>query len=338
MTKDYTNKFILSALNLPIITDFNSFCNEIALSEQILYLLSKKTDCYYNKFFIKKSNGSKREILSPSYSLKLVQKWILAEILEKISSSEQSMAYKKGEKYGIKRNAEIHRYSIYILELDLKNFFPSIKRNTVFYLFRNLGYSIFVSNMLANLCTYDGYLPQGSVCSPYISNLICSKLDNRLNGLCSKKDVLYTRYADDLTFSCDNKVILHKIKSLIKKIIEDENFQLNTSKTRFLSPVSHKRVTGITINDSKIKANKILKKSVRAMIHQSIVTKNYSNNNIIRGYIAYINYIEEGYKEKTIQYITSLIKKPYCDSNDISKAYNSNRLFKELPCMSYQHE
>lgn len=322
---------MLKALNLPIITDLNSFCNEIALSEQCLYLLSKKPNFYYRSFSIKKSDGSPRKILSPSYSLKLVQKWILKEILEKIPASEQSMAYKKGDKYGIKKNAEIHRYSIYLLEFDLKDFFSSINRVTVFHLFQNLGYNIFIANMLTNLCTYDNSLPQGGVCSPYISNLICSKLDNRLNGLCNKKDVLYTRYADDLTFSCDNKVILHKIKNTIINIIEDETFHINTSKTRFLSPISHKRITGITVNDNKLKANKKLKRTVRVLIHQSLLLQNYDNNDRIRGYITYINYIENGYKDKIIQYIISLLKKPYISSNIIAYTYNSHKLFKQLP-------
>uniref|UniRef100_UPI00273FE630 retron St85 family RNA-directed DNA polymerase n=1 Tax=Bacillus sp. MMSF_3328 TaxID=3047080 RepID=UPI00273FE630 len=299
MKKDFTNSFILYALNLPILKDFESLSNSIGISNTMLYLLSKKTDNYYNSFNVPKRNGTNREIKSPKYSLKLVQRWILTEILEKINVSNESMAFRKG-KDGSKTNANCHKYSLYLLQLDLNDFFTSIKRENVFYLFKGLGYNTLVSNILTSLCTYQGYLPQGGVCSPYISNLICFKLDKRLKGLCSKRDIIYTRYADDLTFSCDNVVTLRKLKKVIEEIIVDEGFSVNETKTRLLSPSGHKKVNGITIHDNKIKANKQMKRTVRAMIHNALVSGDYSNNNKIRGYISYINSIEDGYKEKII--------------------------------------
>ncbi|MGE7761516.1 retron St85 family RNA-directed DNA polymerase [Peribacillus sp. NPDC097895] len=335
MKKDFTNSFILYSLDLPIIKDFESLSNSIGISKTMLYLLSKKPEMFYNSFYIFKRNGTKREINSPKYSLKLVQRWILAEILEKIKVTNESMAFRKGIGNGSKKNAEHHKYSLYLLQLDIKDFFTTIKRERVFYFFKSLGYNSLVSNILTNLCTYKGYLPQGGVCSPYISNLICYKLDKRLKGLSSKRDVLYTRYADDLTFSCDNKVILRKMESVIKDIIIDEGFIINPSKTRLLSPSSHKKVTGITVNDNKLKANKQLKKTVRAMIHNALVSGDYSKKNIIRGYISYIDSIEEGYVEKIKTYTNNLIEKDYKYFSETVEAFNKNKIFKDLNEMVY---
>jgi retron-type reverse transcriptase len=329
MRKDFTNGFILNALYLPIIKDFESLSSSIGISNTMLYLLSKKTDKYYNSFNILKKNGTNREINSPKYSLKLVQRWILAEILEKIKVSNESMAFRKGID-GSKTNANHHKYSMYVLQMDLNDFFTNIRRESVFYLFKGLGYNSLVSTILTNLCTYNGYLPQGGVCSPYISNLICYKLDRTLNGLCSKRDVIYTRYADDLTFSCDNVVILRKLKCVIEEIIVDEGFVINHSKTRLLSPSGHKKVTGITVNDNKIKANKEMKRKVRSMIHHALVSGDYSKKNKIRGYVSYINSIEEGYKEKIIIYINNLLEKDYKHFSDIVDYFNENKIFAEL--------
>jgi RNA-directed DNA polymerase len=336
MKQDFTNSFILYSLDLPIIKDFESLSNSVGVSNTMLYLLSEQTENHYHSFHINKKNGTKREINSPKYSLKLVQRWILGEILEKIKVSNESMAFCKGIGNGSKKNAEQHKYSLYLLQLDLKDFFTSIKSGRVFYLFKSLGYNSLISNILTNLCTYKGYLPQGGVCSPYISNLICYKLDKRLKGLCSKRDVLYTRYVDDLTFSCDNKVILRKVKSVIEEIIKDEGFVINSSKTRLLSPASHKKVNGITVNDNRIKANKLMKRKVRAMIHNALVSGDYSKKNIIRGYVAYIDSIEDGYIEKIKKYINNLIeKKDYKYFSETVEPFNNNKLFNDLNDMIY---
>ena len=102
---------------------------------------------------------------------------------------------------GLKSNAEYHKKNIFLLEMDIKNFFGTIKEGQVFKLFCNIGYNTKVSTILTSLCTFDGELPQGAVTSPYLANLILYHLDIRLNGLCSRKDIVYTRYADDLSFS-----------------------------------------------------------------------------------------------------------------------------------------
>ena len=161
MSLDYTNSFILEALNLPIISDLSGLADSLGLSERTIFLLTKRTSYYYREFKLPKRSGGDREIVSPSYPLKLVQRWILEEILNKLPVSDAAYAYVKGNGLGIKKNADLHKKSLYILELDFKDFFPSISREQIFYLFKNIGYNNLVSNILANLCTYQMCLPQG---------------------------------------------------------------------------------------------------------------------------------------------------------------------------------
>ncbi|MED2576388.1 retron St85 family RNA-directed DNA polymerase, partial [Bacillus thuringiensis] len=330
-----TNSFILNALNLPIIKDLESLSNHIGISEKLIYLLSVRNSEFYESFTIPKKDGTERKIESPSYSLKLVQRWILKEILEKIPVSVHSFAFNPGRN-GIKDNAELHKFSLYLLQMDIKDFFTSIEYKRVFYLFKNLGYNSFISKILTEICTHEERLPQGGVCSPYISNLICYRLDNRLQGLCSSRDIIYSRYADDLTFSCDNKEALRKIKKVIEEIIFDEGFKVNHKKTRYTSPSSHKVVTGITINDQKIKVQKDLKRKVRALIHHAIVCGDFSEINTIKGYVSYINSIEVGYREKVITYINKLLmEKDYKYYNDIVESVNGNLMMKEQISMVY---
>jgi hypothetical protein len=201
---------------------------------------------------------------------------------------------------------------------------------------RRKGYNGIVSGTLANLCTYDGYLPQGGICSPALSNLVCMSIDKRLIGLCDKRDITYTRYADDMTFSSNDKTLLKKIYPIIEKIIQGEGFILNKNKTRFLSPKSRKMITGVNINTKEVKANGKLKRKVRAIIHKSIMTGNYEQNDKIIGLIAFINSIEGNYRSKIIKYINSFEKKlQFPTDKKYIELYNKNKLFKKLKKFKY---
>lgn len=329
------NNVILNTLKVPVISNFEHLVEQLSLSKKTIHFLAYQKDYCYSEKEIPKKDGTLRTIYVPTLSLKVVQKWILINILEKINVSEQSMAFVP-KKNGLRANAEYHSKNLFILEMDISDFFGTIKEKQVFKLFCHIGYNTKVSAILANLCTYKGILPQGAVTSPYIANLICYHLDSRLNGLCSRRDVVYTRYADDLSFSSNNRLQLNSIEKFIKYIIEDEGFQINNKKTRYLSNDVKKTVTGITINNEEIHVDKIIKRNLRAQIHYSILNKNYKDNEKIRGMIAFISSIENGYKDKMLNYISKLIQKStFTGDKDIVKAFNRNKLYKELPDMKY---
>ncbi len=333
---DMDNNTILNTLNVPVINNFEHFAEQLSLTKRLLYFLIFKSEKCYKLKTIPKKNGKNRTLHIPQFALKVVQRWILKEILEKIRVSNQSMAFVP-KKNGLLTNAQSHKDNVFILEMDLHNFFESIDKKRVFNLFYAIGYNKKVSAMLTNLCTYNNVLPQGAVTSPYIANLIAFHLDKRLNGLCSRRDIVYTRYADDLSFSSNNRSNLNSIEKLVKKIISDEGFEINSQKTRYLSNDVKKTVTGITINNYAVHADKKLKKKIRAMIFYSITNQDYSMNENIKGSIAFVNSIEKVYKEKIIKYIINITKKDYLKSNVyIVNKYNENKLFENLPNMKYE--
>ncbi|XBX08497.1 hypothetical protein QMP26_10640 [Enterocloster clostridioformis] len=100
-----------------------------------------------------------------------------------------------------------------------------------------------------------------------------------------------------------------------------------------MTPKSRKEVLGVTINDSLLKASKEIKRSIRAMIHYEVATGDYTMNDKIRGYVAYVDSIEKNYKDKCISYLQKLSVSTLCLFPDIVKAYNSNKIYKELPDM-----
>ena len=334
---DKTNKLILDSIGIPYFWDINSFAQKVRYTNKLLIFLSDyKAVERYNIFYLTKKNGKMRKIMAPSFSLLMLQRWILHNTLYKIRVSEYSYGFVKSNSDSESPLVEVawaHKNHKYILKIDIKDIYPSISRARVFFLFKNLGYNFCCANMLANICTNNDELPQGAATSARLANILCTRLDARISGYCNKRDITYTRYADDLIFSCDNRNVLHHIYKMINTIIQDEGFEINQSKTRFLSPKNHKVVLGVTINDGYCKADRKLKRKVRAMIHSSIVNGNYSERAIIQGYIAYFSSIEKDYTEKIKRYINKFYGTL---PKDKAIAYNNNKFLNKMPDMPTQ--
>lgn len=332
--KSYSNKTVIDSLKLPLMTNFEELTEHLRLSAKLVYWLTSDSTQKYQIYRIPKKDGSFRVISAPVYSLKVVQRWVLDNILYKIKVSPYSFGFiKDGKGSPLVQCAEKHKNNLYVLKIDIRNFYPSIKREKVYYEFTNIGYNSTVANLLTNICVYNNTLPQGAVTSAYLANIICRNLDFRIAGYCNRRDIVYTRYADDLTFSSDNRVVLKSIYKTIRKILLSEGFQLNEKKTLFLSPRCRKRVLGVTINDNLIKAPKELKRSIRAMIYNSFLTQDYTSNAKIKGYISYVDSIEPGFTIKVKDYVTGLYKSEFTLIQSVVDAYNSNKFYSEMPNM-----
>ncbi len=166
-------------------------------------------------------------------------------------------------KRSIKDNARFHRAQLKVLSLDLKDFFPTVKRYRVYGIFRSFGYSQPVSNLLARV-SLENVLPQGAPTSPAITNLICRSLDNRLAGFAIKHKLRYTRYADDITFS--GEFSAGALVTLVRRVVENEGFSLNESKTRLMGPHQRQEVTGIVVNHH-MQAPREMRRDLRKAIH-----------------------------------------------------------------------
>ena len=233
----------------------------------------------YHSFEVRKKNGDPRKIIAPCDSLKTIQKKISCMMYSIHKSYFTSHGFELG-KY-IVTNANVHKNQKFVLNIDLKDFFPTIHFGRVRGMFKShpFNFNNKVASSLANLCTYQGYLPQGAPSSPIISNIITKRLDRNLLDLAKKVRLKYTRYADDITFSGnantwpkllstlsyeegERKVILSN--DLIK-IIEDNGFFVNPKKTRLLSQDDAQVVTGLVTNRF-VNVNRRYIRNIRACI------------------------------------------------------------------------
>ena len=263
----------------------------------VSYILYKQPAANkYTTFQIPKRNGGQRTIKAPVDALKLLQRR-LSDLLQDCVD-EVNIASKRKDRTanGFKRersiitNARQHRHRRWVFNLDLEDFFPSINFGRVrgFFL-KNRDFELHedVATVIAQIACHEHSLPQGSPCSPVISNLIAHLLDMRLVKLASEAGCTYSRYADDLTFSTNKKEFPKDIAmpsgtegaashswlpgQALQKVIERTGFRTNAKKTHLMYRTSRLNVTGLVVN-KKINVRWEYRHNVRAMVHNLVKT------------------------------------------------------------------
>lgn len=307
---NFSDTIRLNMLGLPVIQNLEGFSSLTHISKFTLYQLSKNSDKYYKTYTIPKKNGKERLISQPNKKLKGLQSWILVNILERLNVSNSCKGFERGS--STFHNAEPHRSANALLTIDLKDFFTTVTQKQVFNIFKSIGYNNLISVIFSNICTYNEALPQGSPCSPKLANLAAWKLDVRIQGYVGKRGVNYTRYADDLSFSSLTPLKVVHIIPMIKKIIEEEKFKINPSKTRIAGLSRAKVVTGLVLSDQSIGIGKNNYKTLRAMIHRLTFSSEQSNTklfNQVKGWLAYLNSVDIKRLNKARKYIKDLSAK-----------------------------
>ena len=303
------NDFLLS-LNLINCKDDKKYIKNI-------YTISNNIEKNYKIYKIKKRNGKYRTIYEPNLILKQIQKQILNNILNNKSISKYAKAYHKGIQ--LKDNAIPHINKEMILKLDIKDFFENIS-------FLDIYNSCFpieyfpksVGMILTYLCTYDNHLTQGSPTSAYISNLVMKEFDEELGNWCNLRNISYTRYSDDMTFSgaFNPSELITKVRKMLYKL----GLELNNDKIHIVYKSSSQNVTGIVVNE-KMQVNVKYRNKIRQEIYYikkfglsshlkkcdiNIDSKRYLN--ILYGRVLYVLQINENDKEfiKYRQFIENL--------------------------------
>ncbi len=220
-------------------------------------------EAHYRTFRLRKRRGGSRSICAPYPALLECQQWIAENILSRAPLHGAAHGFRKGK--SILMNAEPHLGARCLLKLDIRDFFPSIGISRVIAVFRRLGYPPNVSFYLARLCCHGDALPQGAATSPALSNIIAAKMDARLSGLSTCFGLVYTRYADDMTFSGARMSI--KTVDSISAIVTAEGFELNATKTRLCRKPGRRIVTGISVSGKEPALPRALKRQLRQDAH-----------------------------------------------------------------------
>jgi len=269
------NKEKLAAAGLPVLETQQDLMRwlkidvrrAVALANPANRVRPRKTN--YAEWTVPKKRGGVRVICSPKPRLKAIQRRIKAEMLDRAALHDAVHGFCRER--GIVSNATPHVGKRLVVKLDLRDFFEHVRKSLVVGVFRRMGYSRDVSRWLAMFCTHRPNLcecietrsmgthvnmwprhaVQGAPTSPGLANLALHRLDCRMAGLARKFEATYTRYADDLTFSGDERFKrgMKRFLVMARRIISEEGFTLNDRKARFARSGHQQRVTGVVVNE-----------------------------------------------------------------------------------------
>src|SRR5688572_1476395 len=313
------NHVLLQQKGLPVFDDVVDLAKATGVTiGQLRFLTYHRkiaTTSHYVRFSVPKKSGGRRIISAPMPRLKALQYWVLENILNKVPVHDAANGFVPQR--NILSNAANHLAKDVVLNIDLKDFFPTIIFERVKGLFARLGYSEKIATILALICTepdreeavLDGKkyfiatnkraLPQGAPTSPAITNIICYKMDRRFKGMADKLQFSYTRYADDLSFSANGNAQVKKVQQLlwrIKRIIADEGFIIHPKKVKVMRKGARQEVTGIVVNKQAGINRKTLHR-FRALIQQiakhGLENKKWKGGNIVSGMLGYANFVAQ---------------------------------------------
>lgn len=226
--------------------ELSSLCSELGFSAKTLYALSNTISSHYRTKEIEKRSGGTRKLRIPDPLLKSVQRRIMEKLLAYEEISTFATAYRSGA--DTKKNAQHHIAKDMVMKLDIQSFFDNITFAQVRkFAFPEGKYSEACRTLLTILCYDEERLPQGAPTSPFICNIVMKDFDKTLGEWCFQRNIAYTRYCDDMTFSgsFDAGEVIDKAEELLRR----EGFFLNPKKTKVIRRSQRQTVTGLTVND-----------------------------------------------------------------------------------------
>ena len=258
-----TKEDLLNLLNDSRKLIYGDDCDLFKINQLTFYADPSKCPKRYVTFVVKKKSGGERQINAPVKGLKSILRvlnFVLQCCFEPHKAANGFVLNRS-----IVTNAKLHLSKNYVYNIDLKDFFHSFDRKRVKGSlmqdpFNLKGEKEPIAFLIASLCTHPLeiesekriVLPQGSPTSPTLTNLLCIRLDRRLNGLAKKVGASYSRYADDITFSSSKNVFKYETfqKELKRIIEEDQQLVINQKKTRLQTNKHRQEVTGLTVNEN----------------------------------------------------------------------------------------
>lgn len=215
-----------------------SFCNHVweASYSKVLRRITKED---YQTFDIPKKNGIRKiHYLNQESELDSLQ-LSLNSYLQRIPLPTCVKGFKKGANYNDYLSEHIG--AKFFMRTDIKNFFSSICEDSIkqelshFIPINDKDEKAKVVDLICDIVSFNGSLPQGARTSPSISNIVMIRIDQRITKYCQLFGIRYTRYADDMLFSSsefnfeEKKWFIKKIKYILSTL----TLRLNYDKLKF---------------------------------------------------------------------------------------------------------
>lgn len=315
------------------IGSLNALSTTLSLSQSHLIQLANNVNNSYTLFVISDPKGKKkdREVLEAKHNLKRAQKKINSRIFENVvfpSYLQGGIKASDTQKRDYVENAKIHSNCETLINLDVKNFYPNIKKESVSDIFKYLfRFSDDVTNLLTDITTYRGSIPQGGCTSSYLANLVFFNTEYNIVSKLRGQGINYSRLLDDITISSQKKLSEQKVTEIISEIaamLKKHKLRLNRKKTKITYrsiASSEMEVTGLWVKHKKPKAKKDEVRYIRQLVYvcekKSLESKTSTEYhefwNKVSGLVAKIERLEHIQAKKYRIRLKSILP-IYCDA------------------------
>ena len=290
-----------------------------------LKMLAATASRRYKVYEIPKRASGTRTIEHPSRELKAVQRWVTKTVFDQFPIHANATAYKRGA--SIRDNAERHRASNYTTRFDFIGFFPSFRRERVALFLNSKNQSLGLEltdedvKFVCDIVCRNGRLTIGAPSSPTITNVMMYSFDQGMAAFCDQRNVIYTRYADDIFVSSRDGNSLSGFENEIRRLNRGADhlaLRINHKKTAFLSRKYSRKLAGIVITpDRKLSIGRHRKREIKALIYLWVKGElPRERHDYLRGLLAFAKDVEPDFEERmTRKYgpepIHSILHEPF---------------------------
>ena len=228
-----------------------------------------RVDHCYHQWQLPKNSGGTRTISAPAPSLKRAQRALLDSLLTPLGAHPCAYGFVKGR--SIKDNASIHVGREIVVNADVGNCFPSVRWPLVLGALRRDFAGELTAGAIGtilDLCTAEGGLPIGAPTSPALLNRVLLKTDEILEESAQKRGCLYSRYADDITFSGDHGAV--KLLGVAKGVLSRIGLNLDPRKTNIFRRGRRQVCTGLVVNE-QVSVPRRVRRRLRAAVHRESI-------------------------------------------------------------------
>jgi RNA-directed DNA polymerase len=287
-------------------TLIEKMASDINLTTKYVNVVARTASHRYKSYDIPKKKGGVRRIDHPARELKLFQRWLITNVFARLPVHKAACAYKKGS--SVQQNVIRHKAKNFVLKVDFKDFFPSIRGEDIVRLLRanivklrDLISTPSDIEVVRRLVCKDDRLTIGAPSSPAVSNLVMFAFDNKWSFICGNRNIIYTRYADDLYFSTNERDVLAGILVDLREDLKTRRplLQINNEKTVFTSRKRRRLVTGLVLTPAgSISLGRKRKRFIKSMVFQKTKHKLQSEQlTYLEGMLSYARSVEPAFVE-----------------------------------------
>lgn len=259
----------------------------------------------------------KREVFRASKKLRAFHAFLNTFLFEYLDINRRVVfSYRKGT--SAQQAVLAHASSRAFFQADIVDFFRSINRELIRTTIARHSSSCPITDVDAHLdrilelTTVGDFLPMGFATSPQISNACLTEFDNDLERACNDSGLIYTRYADDIIVSGQDRDSVSQARLLIEKLLQHHfhgRLALNPLKSKLTTIGRKIKILGMVILPSgQVTIDMALKKKIEVLLHYYVSDRetflSMSSQDLesgieqLGGYVSYVNAVDQKYLDK----------------------------------------